>query len=89
VIVVAGVVGFAQLIEGMILTPRCVGERIGLHPVAVLFAVMAGAQLFGFIGVLLALPVAAVVMVLLRHTHKHYISSELYSADQEQAKKQG
>ena len=64
-----------------VLTPRFVGERIGLHPVAVLFAVMAGAQLFGFIWVLLALPVAAVVMVLLRHTHKRYLDSELYSVD--------
>lgn len=84
VIMVAVVFGVAQLIEGMVLTPRFVGERIGLHPVAVLFAVMAGAQLFGFIGVLLALPVAAVVMVLLRHTHKRYLDSELYSVDEEQ-----
>lgn len=84
VIMVAAVFGFAQIIEGMVLTPRFVGERIGLHPVAVLFAVMAGAQLFGFIGILLALPVAAIVMVLLRHTHKQYLESELYSTDQEQ-----
>ncbi len=73
--------GFAQLIEGMLLTPRLVGEQIGLHPVAVLFSVMAGAQLFGFLGILLALPVAAVVMVLLRHTHQQYKESELYSTD--------
>jgi len=79
VLMVAGVFGFAQVLEGMVLTPRFVGERIGLHPVAVLFSVMAGAQLFGFIGVLLALPVAAVVMVLLRHTHKRYMDSELYA----------
>jgi len=84
VTMVVSVFGFAQLIEGVVLTPRFVGERIGLHPVAVLFAVLAGAQLFGFIGVLLALPVAAVVMVLLRHTHKRYLDSELYSTDQEQ-----
>ncbi len=84
VIMVAAVFGVAQVIEGVVLTPRFVGERIGLHPVAVLFAVMAGAQLFGFIGVLLALPVAAVVMVLLRHTHKRYLDSELYSVDNEQ-----
>ena len=84
VIMVAAVFGVAQVIEGVVLTPRFVGERIGLHPVAVLFAVMAGAQLFGFIGVLLALPVAAVVMVLLRNTHKRYLDSELYSVDNEQ-----
>ena len=70
----------AQLIEGMVLTPRFVGERIGLHPVAVLFAVMAGAQLFGFLGVLLALPVAAIMMVLLRHGYQRYLNSELYQA---------
>ena len=78
VVMVMGVFGFAQVIEGMLLTPRFVGERIGLHPVAVLFSVMAGAQLFGFVGVLLALPVAAVIMVLLRHTHNSYMGSELY-----------
>ena len=50
----------AQAIEGMLLTPLLVGDRIGLHPVAVIFAVLAGGQLFGFIGILLALPAAAV-----------------------------
>jgi predicted PurR-regulated permease PerM len=63
----------------MLLTPHFVGERIGLHPVAVIFAVLAGGKLFGFTGVLLALPVAAVVMVLLRHAHQRYVSSHLYS----------
>lgn len=71
--------GFAQAVEGMFLTPRFVGEQIGLHPVAVIFAVMAGGTLFGFVGVLLALPVAAVVMVLLRHAHHRYLNSHLYS----------
>ncbi|MCX4189298.1 AI-2E family transporter [Methylophaga sp. OBS3] len=79
ILYVIGVFSFAQLIEGMVLTPRFVGERIGLHPVAVIFAVMAGGSLFGFIGVLLALPVAAVVMVLLRHAHDRYVNSHLYS----------
>ncbi|MDF1589574.1 MAG: AI-2E family transporter [Gammaproteobacteria bacterium] len=73
------VFGVAQAIEGMLLTPRFVGERIGLHPVAVIFAVLAGGQLFGFTGVLLALPVAAVVMVILRHAHQRYLASQLYS----------
>lgn len=68
-----------QLVEGMLLTPLLVGEKIGLHPVAVIFAVLAGGQLFGFFGVLLALPVAAVVMVLLRFTHEQYVSSSLYA----------
>lgn len=67
-----------QLLEGMWLTPKLVGDRIGLHPVAVIFAILAGGQLFGFTGVLLALPVAAVVMVLLRHVHDFYKLSALY-----------
>ena len=75
---VVAVFGIGQLLEGMLLTPWLVGDRIGLHPVAVIFAVLAGGQLFGFVGVLLALPVAAVVMVVLRHIHGEYVSSELY-----------
>ncbi|MBQ75456.1 MAG: AI-2E family transporter [Gammaproteobacteria bacterium] len=70
--------GLGQMIEGMVLTPWLVGDRIGLHPVAVIFAVLAGGQLFGFVGVLLALPVAAVIMVFVRHLHLSYLSSEYY-----------
>jgi len=70
-----------QMFEGMILTPLLVGEKIGLHPVAVIFAVLAGGQLFGFFGILLALPVASVIMVLLRYTHERYVSSNLYSEE--------
>ncbi|MDN5869501.1 MAG: AI-2E family transporter [Nitrococcus sp.] len=79
---VGGVFLLGQMIESILLTPLLVGDRIGLHPVAVIFAVLAGGQLFGFTGVLLALPIAAVVMVLLRHAHRHYLSSELYSERQ-------
>ncbi len=64
-----------QVLESFWLTPRLVGNRIGLHPVAVIFAIMAGGQLFGFTGVLLALPAAAVLKVWLRHLHGHYIGS--------------
>lgn len=71
-----------QLLEGMVLTPRLVGGRIGLHPVAVIFAVMAGGQLYGFFGILLALPVAAVVVVLLRHLHRQYRGSSFYQGAQ-------
>lgn len=67
-----------QIVESFVLTPLLVGDRIGLHPVAVIFAILAGGQLFGFMGVLLALPIAAVIMVLLRHLHKGYINSDLY-----------
>ena len=74
------VFGIGQAIEGMLLSPLLVGDKIGLHPVAVIFAVMAGGQLFGFIGVLLALPVAAIIVVLLRYVHDQYMDSNLYSA---------
>ncbi len=67
-----------QGLEGMVLTPWLVGDRIGLHPVAVIFAVLAGGQLFGFVGVLLALPIAAVAMVFVRHLRRSYLASELY-----------
>ena len=73
------VFGFGQLIEGVVLSPLLVGDRIGLHPVAVIFAVMAGGQLFGFVGVLLAVPVGAVIVVLLRHVHERYLESNLYT----------
>lgn len=68
-----------QAMEGMLLTPWLVGDRIGLHPVAVIFSVLAGGQLFGFLGVLIALPLASVVMVLLRHVHERYTGSDFYS----------
>ncbi len=70
-----------QALEGMVLTPLLVGDRIGLHPVAVIFAILAGGELFGFTGVLLALPVAAVIMVLLRHVHALYKESDMYGGD--------
>jgi len=76
---VFAVFGVAQLLESVVLTPILVGDKIGLHPVAVIFAVMAGGQLFGFTGILLALPVAAVLLVLLRHLDEQYKSSELYT----------
>lgn len=75
---VLAVFGVGQLLESFVLTPKLVGDRIGLHPVAVIFAIMAGGQLFGFFGILLALPVAAVVMVLLRHMHEQYLRSGIY-----------
>lgn len=77
---IAVVFGIGQLLEGMLLTPMLVGDRIGLHPVAVIFAILAGGQLFGFTGVLLALPVAAVIMVLLRHAHDFYKQSVIYDS---------
>ena len=80
-LLVIAVFAVGQTLEGFVLTPWLVGDRIGLHPVAVIFAIMAGGQLFGFLGVLLALPVAAIAMVLLRYLHQRYTASGLYGAD--------
>jgi predicted PurR-regulated permease PerM len=63
----------AQFIEGSFLTPKLVGDRIGLHPVIIIFAVAAGGQLFGFFGILLALPAAAVLSVLVRFAYDRYL----------------
>jgi predicted PurR-regulated permease PerM len=71
----------ANVLEGYVLSPRLVGARIGLHPIAVIFAVLAGGALFGFLGVLLALPAAAVLKVWLRHWHRHYVDSDGDPAD--------
>lgn len=75
---IVAVFAIGQALESMLLTPLLVGDRIGLHPVAVIFAILAGGQLFGFTGVLLALPVAAVIMVLLRHLYPLYTDSTMY-----------
>jgi predicted PurR-regulated permease PerM len=77
---VFAVFGIGQMLEGMVITPLLVGDKIGLHPVAVIFAILAGGQLAGFVGILIALPVAAVIMVMLRHIHGNYKNSALYDA---------
>lgn len=79
VLLVCGVFVIGQLLEGYVLVPKLVGDKIGLHPVAVIFAVLAGGYLFGFLGVLLALPAASVIMVLLRYLIERYRMSELYN----------
>ncbi|MEG3191793.1 AI-2E family transporter [Lysobacter sp. D1-1-M9] len=78
---VLAVFGVGQVIESYWLTPKLVGDRIGLHPVAVIFAVLAGGQLFGFLGMLLALPVAAVANVLLGFAQERYTNSKLYAGE--------
>lgn len=78
---VAVVFTVGQVIESYWLTPKLVGDRIGLHPMAVIFAVLAGGQLFGFLGMLLALPIAAVANVLLRYAHERYTHSRLYAGE--------
>lgn len=81
------VFGIGQIIESYYLTPSLVGNRIGLHPVVVIFALLAGGQLFGFTGVLLALPASAAIAVALRHVRASYLNSGLYRLPNE-AKKQ-
>lgn len=78
VLVVAGVYGAGQLVESFYLTPRLVGERVGLHPLAVIFALMAFGQVFGFVGVLIALPASAVLLVAIRRVRASYMASKLY-----------
>ena len=77
--VLAVVFGAGQLLEGFFLTPRLVGERIGLHPLAVIFALLAFGQLFGFVGVLVALPASAVLLVAIRRVRSGYLASRLYT----------
>jgi predicted PurR-regulated permease PerM len=76
---VAGVFVVGNLLEGNILAPRLVGTKIGLHPVWVIFSLLAGGALFGFLGILLALPVAAVIGVLVKFATQQYLRSTLYS----------
>jgi predicted PurR-regulated permease PerM len=80
-LLVAAVFVIGQMLEGMVLTPKLVGDRIGLHPVAVIFAVLAGGQLAGFLGILLALPVAAALNVLVRYLHEQYRNSDFYEQE--------
>lgn len=78
VAMVAAVFAAGQVLEGSILTPKLVGDRVGLHPVWMILAILAGASLFGFTGVLLAVPIAAAIGVLLRYGLKRYLGSSLY-----------
>lgn len=78
VAMVAVVYGVGQFVESLFLTPRLVGERIGLHPLAVIFALLAFGQLLGFVGVLIALPVSAVLLVAMRRAKDAYMASRLY-----------
>jgi predicted PurR-regulated permease PerM len=79
VVLVLVVFGIGNLLESYVLVPKLVGDRIGLHPVAVIFAVLAFGELFGFIGILLALPMASIAVVLLRFLRERYEASALYA----------
>lgn len=82
--VVLGVFVCGQILEGYVLTPKLVGDRVGLHPVWILFALFAGGSLMGFLGVLIAVPVAAIIGVLVRFALRHYKSSRFYDASSEE-----
>lgn len=79
-LMISVVYGGGQLLESFFLTPRLVGERIGLHPLAVIFALLAFGQLLGFVGVLIALPVSAVLLVAIQRLRQGYLASPLYNA---------
>ncbi len=78
-VMLAVVFGLGQIIESFVLTPRLIGERIGLHPLVVIFALLAFGQLLGFVGVLIALPASAVLLVALRRLRARYFASRLYA----------
>ena len=78
---VAGIIAVfvvGQIVEGFYLTPRLVGKRVGLHPLAILFALLAFGQLFGFFGVLVAVPASAMLLIVLRRVSGAYFASEFY-----------
>ncbi|MDB5955107.1 AI-2E family transporter [Ramlibacter sp.] len=79
-VMVGAVYGAGQLFEGFFLTPRLVGERIGLHPLAVIFALLAFGQLLGFVGVIIALPASAVLLVAVRRMRSGYFASKLFQS---------
>jgi predicted PurR-regulated permease PerM len=88
-VMVAVVFGLGQLIESFVLTPRLVGERIGLHPLSVILALMAFGQVLGFVGVLIALPASAVLLVALRRLRHQYLQSDLYQKSGSSMAEQG
>ena len=75
---VVGVFMVGQFLEGNFLTPKLVGDSIGLHPVWVMFALLAGGVLLGFLGLMMAVPLAAIIGVLVRHAIENYKQSSLY-----------
>jgi predicted PurR-regulated permease PerM len=81
ILMVLGVFGVVQVLDQTIFTPRLVGNRVGLHPAWVLFALLGGGYLFGFVGVLVAVPVAAVIGVLVRFLLQQYLASKLFAGE--------
>lgn len=82
VVKVAAVFLFGQVLEGNVLSPKLVGDRVGLHPVWIMFALLAGGSLFGFVGILVAVPTAAIIGVIVRHLLRRYRESAIYRGEQ-------
>ena len=82
VVKVAAVFLFGQVLEGNVLSPKLVGDRVGLHPVWIMFALLAGGSLFGFVGILVAVPTAAIIGVIVRHLLGRYRESAIYRGEQ-------
>src|SRR6185437_11849053 len=82
ILVVLVIFFVGQFLEGYVLAPKLVGESVGLHPVWLMFALFAFGYLFGFVGLLIAVPLAAVIGVLVRFALKQYLASPLYTGDQ-------
>jgi predicted PurR-regulated permease PerM len=85
---VATVFAVVQALEGMVITPRIVGDNIGLHPVAVIFAVLLGGELFGLVGIIIGVPAVAVINVLLKRGIANYLKSSFFSQKSEKSLKQ-
>jgi predicted PurR-regulated permease PerM len=81
ILIVLGIFLFGQFVEGNVLSPKLVGESVGLHPIWLIFALLAFAYLFGFVGLLLAVPLAAAVGVLVRFALRQYLASPLYTGE--------
>jgi predicted PurR-regulated permease PerM len=79
--IVAGIVVFGQFMEGNVLAPKLVGKSVGLHPVWLMFALFTFGYLFGFVGLLLAVPLAAASGVLIRFALARYLASPLYTGN--------
>lgn len=87
IVAIGAVFAAGQIVEGNFVTPKLVGDRVGLHAVWIIFALMAGGALFGFLGILLAVPVASVIGVMVRFALDRYLASPLYSGGRPRAKK--
>jgi predicted PurR-regulated permease PerM len=81
ILIVLGIFLVGQFVEGNVLAPKLVGESVGIHPVWLIFALLAFGYLFGFVGLLVAVPLAATIGVLARFALRRYLESSLYTGE--------